>query len=92
MMKFTDMSYFNYATGLTMTNEKFNNLFGGPPRKPEAELTQREMDLAASVQKVTEEIVLSLAKSLAKETGMKNLRLAGGAAQLQQMVFYRENL
>ena len=75
-----DMSYFNYATGLTMTNEKFNNLFGGPPRKPEAELTQREMDLAASVQKVTEEIVLSLAKSLAKETGMKNLCLAGGVA------------
>ena len=74
------MSYFNYATGLTMTNEKFNNLFGGPPRKPEAELTQREMDLAASVQKVTEEIVLSLAKSLAKETGMKNLCLAGGVA------------
>ena len=75
-----DMSYFNYATGLTMTNKKFENLFGGPPRKPEASLTQREMDLAASVQKVTEEIVLGLAKGIAKETGERNLCLAGGVA------------
>ena len=57
-----DMSYFDYATGLTMTNKKFNALFGGPPRKSETELTQREMDLAASVQKVTEDIVINIAK------------------------------
>ena len=75
-----DMSYFNYATGLTMTNKKFNTLFGGPPRKPETKLTQREMDLAASVQKVTEDVILKLAKSIAKETGERNLCLAGGVA------------
>ncbi|MEL0207952.1 MAG: carbamoyltransferase [Gammaproteobacteria bacterium] len=75
-----DMSYFDYATGLTMTNKKFNVLFGGPPRKPETELTQREMDLAASVQKVTEDIFISIAKGIAKETGEKNLCLAGGVA------------
>jgi carbamoyltransferase len=75
-----DMSYFDYATGLTMTNEKFNALFGGPPRTSETELTQREMDLAASVQKVTEDIVLELAKGIAKETGENNLCLAGGVA------------
>ena len=75
-----DMSYFNYATGLTMTNKKFNELFGGPPRTSETELTQREMDLAASVQKVTEDIVLKLAKDIAKETGENNLCLAGGVA------------
>jgi len=75
-----DMSYFDFATGLTMTNKKFNLLFGGPPRESEAELTQREMDLAASVQKVTEEVVVQLAKSIAKETSEKNLCLAGGVA------------
>ena len=75
-----DMSYFDYATGLTMTNKKFNALFGGPPRAPEAEITQREMDLAASVQKVTEDIVLKLARGIAKETGERNLCLAGGVA------------
>ena len=75
-----DMSYFNYATGLTMTNKKFNILFGGPPRSPETELTQREMDLAASIQKVTEDIVIKLAKGISKETGEKNLCLAGGVA------------
>ncbi|MDA7544530.1 carbamoyltransferase [Alphaproteobacteria bacterium] len=75
-----DMSYFDYATGLTMTNKKFDALFGGSPRKSETELTQREMDLAASVQKVTEDIVLELAKSIAKETGERNLCLAGGVA------------
>ena len=75
-----DMSYFDYATGLTMTNKKFDNLFGGPPRAAEAELTQREMDLAASIQKVTEDIVSRLAKSIAKETGERNLCLAGGVA------------
>ena len=75
-----DMSYFDYATGLTMTNKKFDLLFGGPPRLPEAELTQREMDLAASIQKVTEDIVVQIAKGIAKETGERNLCLAGGVA------------
>ena len=75
-----DMSYFDYATGLTMTNDKFNDLFGGPPRSPETKLTQREMDLAASVQKVTEDVILQIAKGIKKETGMKNLCLAGGVA------------
>ena len=75
-----DMSYFDYATGLTMTNKKFDALFGGPPRASETELTQREMDLAASVQKVTEDIVIKLAKGIAKETGERNLCLAGGVA------------
>ena len=75
-----DMRYFNYATGLTMTNKKFDELFGGPPRKSETNLTQREMDLAASIQKVTEEIIIKLAKDIAKETGEKNLCLAGGVA------------
>ncbi len=75
-----DMSYFDYATGLTMTSKKFDALFGGPPRTSETELTQREMDLAASVQKVTEDIVLELARGIAKETGERNLCLAGGVA------------
>lgn len=75
-----DMTYFDYATGLTMTNKKFHTLFGGPPRSPETEVTQREMDLAASVQKVTEDVVLLIAKNIAQETGQKNLCLAGGVA------------
>ena len=75
-----DMSYFDYATGLTMTNKKFDTLFGGPARTSETELTQREMDLAASIQKVTEDIIIKLAKSIAKETGESNLCLAGGVA------------
>jgi len=75
-----DLSYFDYCTGLTMTNEKFHRLFGGPPRSPEALLTQREMDLAASIQKVTEEVVLKLGRSIARETGERNLCLAGGVA------------
>ena len=75
-----DMSYFDYATGLTMTNKKFDALFGGPPRTSETELTQREMDLAASVQKVTEDIILELARGIANETGERNLCLAGGVA------------
>ena len=75
-----DMSYFDYCTGLTMTNKKFHDLFGGPPRQSETELTQREMDLAASVQKVTEEVIVKLAKGIAKDTGEKNLCLAGGVA------------
>ncbi|MBL88646.1 MAG: hypothetical protein CL517_00005 [Actinobacteria bacterium] len=75
-----DMSYFGYTTGLTMTNKKFDALFGGPPRSSETELTQREMDLAASVQKVLEDLVVQIAKSIAKETGERNLCLAGGVA------------
>jgi carbamoyltransferase len=75
-----DQSYFNYCTGLTMTTEKFHELFGGAPRKPEERLTQQHMDLAASVQAVTEEVVLRLTRSLARETGTGNLCLAGGVA------------
>lgn len=75
-----DMSYFNYCTGLTMTNKKFDDLFGGPRRSEESALTQREMDLAASIQAVTEEVVIKLAKGIAKSTGLKNLCLAGGVA------------
>jgi len=75
-----DMSYFNYCTGLTMTNNKFADLFGGPARTAETEITQREMDLAASIQKVTEEVVMRLAKTLHRETGVKHLCLAGGVA------------
>jgi carbamoyltransferase len=75
-----DMSYFNYAIGLTMTNKKFDQLFGGPARKTESEITQREMDIAASIQKVTEKIVLMLAKSIREEFDVENLCLAGGVA------------
>ncbi len=75
-----DMSYFNYATGLTMTNEKFDRLFGGPPRAAESEITQREMDLARSIQVVTEEIVLKIARNVHKELGVDYLCLAGGVA------------
>jgi carbamoyltransferase len=75
-----DQSYFNYATGLTMTSRKFDDLFGGPPRDPETQLTQRHMDLAASVQMVTEEIMLRITRDLAKTYGISNLCLAGGVA------------
>jgi carbamoyltransferase len=75
-----DMQYFDYCTGLTMTNKKFDDLFGGPPRNPAAPLTQRDMDLARSVQVVTEEAVLALARALHRETGMADLCLAGGVA------------
>ena len=75
-----NMKYFNYCQGLTMTSEAFHNLFGGPPRKPESEITQREMDLARSVQEVTEEVMLRMARHVKKETGEKNLCLAGGVA------------
>ena len=75
-----DMNYFNYATGLTMTNTRFDKLFGGPPRKAESEITQREMDLAASIQVVTEKVVMRLARTIHQETGMKYLCLAGGVA------------
>ena len=72
--------YFNYLTGLTMTNDAFARLFGGPPREPESKLTQREMDLARSVQVVCEEVMLRMARTLHRETGAKNLCLAGGVA------------
>ena len=75
-----DMSYFNYCQGLTMTSEKFHEAFGGPPRPIEAPITQREMDLAASVQKVTETVMLRAARHLHTLTGKKNLVLAGGVA------------
>jgi carbamoyltransferase len=75
-----NLDYFEYCTGLTMTNAAFDKLFGGPPRRPEERLTQREMDLAASIQAVTEEVVLKLAQGIAKESGEKNLCLAGGVA------------
>ena len=75
-----DMAYFNYCQGLTMTSRKFDRLFGGPPRRPESQLTQREMDLARSVQVVTEDIVLKQVAHAARLTGEKNLCLAGGDA------------
>jgi carbamoyltransferase len=75
-----NMDYFNYCAGLTMTSRKFHKLFGGPPRAPESNLTQKEMDLARSVQEVTEEIVLKMARHVKKETEMDYLCLAGGVA------------
>jgi carbamoyltransferase len=75
-----DQTYFNYCGGLTMTSDKFSRLFGGPPRQPETPLAQRELDLAASVQKVTELIMLRMAAHLHKLTGSRNLCLAGGVA------------
>jgi carbamoyltransferase len=75
-----NMKYFNYCAGLTMTNDHFARLFGGPAREQEAILTQREMDLARSLQEVTEEIMLRMARHVHKETGEKNLVLAGGVA------------
>ena len=74
-----NMKYFNYGVGLTMTNERFHTLFGGP-RKPESRLTQRDMDLARSIQDVTEEIMFRMARHVRQETGLKNLCLAGGVA------------
>lgn len=75
-----DMRYFNYCQGLTMTSRRFHRLFGGPPRQPESPLTERHMDLAASIQAVTEEIVLRMARHVHRVTGMKNLVMAGGVA------------
>ncbi|HUQ38310.1 MAG TPA: carbamoyltransferase [Aestuariivirga sp.] len=75
-----NMEYFDYCTGLTMTNDNFHKLFGGQPRKPEEILTQREMDLTASIQAVLEEVVVKLARSIAKDTGLRNLCMAGGVA------------
>ena len=75
-----DMRYFNYCQGLTMTNDRFAALFGGPARHPETAITQREMDLAASIQKVTEDVVLRMARFARELTGSRNLCLAGGVA------------
>jgi len=75
-----NMKYFNYCQGLTMTSEKFHQLFGAPPRKPESDLTQRAMDLARSIQEVTEEVMLRMARHVRSETGERNLCLAGGVA------------
>ena len=75
-----DMSYFNYCQGLTMTSKRFHDLFGGPPRRPESKLTQREMDLAASLQSVTEEVMLRIARYAHARTGLRNLVMAGGVA------------
>ena len=75
-----DMSYFNYCQGSNMTSEKFHQLFGGPPRKPESMITQKDMDLAASIQNVCEEVVLRAARHTHRLTGMKNLVMAGGVA------------
>jgi carbamoyltransferase len=75
-----NMAYFNYCQGLTMTNRRFDRLFGGPPREPETRIEQRHMDLAASIQAVTGEIVLKMARDLHRNTGQKNLTLAGGVA------------
>jgi carbamoyltransferase len=75
-----NMKYFNYCAGLTMTNERFHQLFGGPPRAPESNIEQRHMDLAASIQAATEEIVLAMCRTVQRQTRMKNLVLAGGVA------------
>ena len=75
-----DLSYFDFLGGLRMTNERFSKLFDGPPRKPEAPINQREMDIAASIQEITEEIILKMVNHVHKETNMKNLCLAGGVA------------
>ena len=74
------MTYFDYTTGLRMTNDRFANLFGRPPRKPESPLTQQEMDIAASIQSVTEEVILRIARTVHEETDSTNLCLAGGVA------------
>ncbi len=75
-----NLSYFDFLGGLRMTNGRFSKLFGGPPRKPEAEITQREMDIAASIQWVTEEAVMRMANQVYRETNQRNLCLAGGVA------------
>lgn len=89
-----NMQYFNYCTGLTMTNSKFADLFGAPARGFDDELTQREMDLAASVQKIVEEVMLKISRIIRSETGMRNLCLAGGVALncVANGVLHRENI
>src|SRR6185436_19254509 len=75
-----NMDYFDYCAGLTMTNDRFSALFGSPVRQPEMELKQEHMDLARSIQEVTEEVMLRLSRTLHKETGAENLCMAGGVA------------
>jgi carbamoyltransferase len=75
-----DMSFFDFLGGMRMTNRRFSKLFGGPPRQPETDITQREMDIAASIQKVTESVILKMANHVHQETGKKHLCLAGGVA------------
>ena len=75
-----DMKYFNYCQGLTMTNRRFDDLFGGPPRNPETDIEQKHMDLAASIQAVTEDAMLAIGRQVHKDTGMKHLVMAGGVA------------
>jgi carbamoyltransferase len=75
-----NQEYFNFCVGLTMTNGSFDRLFGGPPRPPDALLDQRHMDLAASIQAITDEVVVRMIRSLAAETGVRKLCLAGGVA------------
>ena len=75
-----NLEYFNYCQGLTMTNHRFAKIFDGPPRKPEDQITEREINLAASIQAVTEEIVIKMAIFAREETGKKNLCLSGGVA------------
>jgi len=75
-----NMDYFNYCQGLTMTNQRFHDVFGGPPRQPDTQLEQRHMDMAASIQKVTEEVVLRIGRELHRQTGAKDLVMAGGVA------------
>lgn len=77
---FLNMKYFSYCTGLTMTSNYFDDLFGGPPRKPESKITQKEMDLAASIQSVIEDIIIKIALNIKRTTQQKNLCLAGGVA------------
>lgn len=91
---FLDMSFFDYCAGLTMTSQKFHKLFEAPPRNADDLITQREMDLAASIQAVTEEVLLKLAHSISRETGQKNLCLAGGVALncVANGKLFRENI
>ena len=89
-----NMDYFDYCTGTKMTNEKFNKLFGGPPRSPNDKFVEKDMDLAASIQKVLEEVLLKILKSTSKDTGEKNLCLAGGVALncVANGLIYKENI
>jgi len=83
-----NLSYFDFLGGLRMTNKRFEKLFGGPPRKPETEITEREMDIAASIQAVTEEIVLKMVHHVFKETGKRYLCMAGGVALRKEIPMY----
>ncbi|MBN4081839.1 hypothetical protein JYU23_01785, partial [bacterium AH-315-C07] len=89
-----NMKYFNYCAGLTMTNSRFDKLFGGPPRKQESQVSQKEMDLARSIQEITEEVVIKIGRHVKKETGLKNLCLAGGVALncVANGKLYQENI